>query len=474
MTSINTNLASLTAQRNSNKTQNQLQTAIARLSSGLRINSAADDAAGLAIADRFTSQVRGLNQAARNANDGISLAQTAEGALASIGDNLQRIRELSVQSANATNSASDRASMQLEVSQLTAEIDRVATQTNFNGTNLLDGTFTAKAFQVGANVGQTITVSQIANARTSSLGVYQGFSLTNQSIGTASNTAAALTVAVGGGAAIALGTVAVDGKAIAAAINSGNVAGLSATANATTVAAGTSTANSSASGNATFTVNGVAITIAGVTGAGGLSQNRANAVAAINAQSAATGVTATDTGSGVSLNAADGRNIVTSYAAGTFTAGTVADFGLGAAGTAGSTVNINYSAPTGTTGSVVFAQTAGLNSTTAIAATGTALNAIDISSVAGANAAIASVDAALATVDSGRAALGAIQNRFSSTVDNLQATSDNLSASRSRIQDADFAQETANLSRAQVLQQAGTAMVAQANQLPQQVLQLLR
>ena len=194
MTTINTNLASLTAQRNSNRTQNELQTAIARLSSGLRINSAADDAAGLAIADRFTSQINGLNQAARNANDGISLAQTAEGALASISDNLQRIRELSVQSANATNSASDRASLQLEVSQLTAEIDRVATQTNFNGTSLLDGSFTAKAFQVGANVGQTITVSSITNARTSALGVYQGFSLTNQSIGTASSGTQALTV----------------------------------------------------------------------------------------------------------------------------------------------------------------------------------------------------------------------------------------------------------------------------------------
>src|SRR6476659_9653361 len=135
---INTNLASLNAQRNQSRTQNDLSTAIARLSSGLRINSAKDDAAGLAISDRFTAQIRGINQAARNANDGISLAQTAEGALASVTDNLQRIRELSVQSANATNSASDRASLQLEVSQLTAEIDRVATQTQFNGLNLLD------------------------------------------------------------------------------------------------------------------------------------------------------------------------------------------------------------------------------------------------------------------------------------------------------------------------------------------------
>ena len=471
---INTNLASLTAQRNSSKTQNDLQTAISRLSSGLRINSAKDDAAGLAIADRFTSQIRGLNQAARNANDGISLAQTAEGSLASVGDNLQRIRELSVQAANATNSASDRASLQLEVAQLVSEIDRVATQTAFNGTNLLDGSFTSKAFQVGANVGQTITVSSIASARTSALGVYQGFSLTNQSIGTASYTAAALTVTVGSGSAVSLGTVAVDAKAIAAAINGGNVGGLTATANATSVAAGTSAAGSSASGAAVFTINGVAITMAGVTGAAGLTGNRAAAVAAINAQSAATGVTASDTGSGVSLAAADGRNVVTSYAAGGFTGSTVADFGLGAAATTGSTINVTYVAPTGTTGSVAFAQTAGLNSSTAIAATGTAMNAVDISTVAGANAALAAVDAALTTVNSSRASLGAIQNRFQSTIENLQTTGENLTASRSRIQDADFAQETANLSRAQVLQQAGTAMVAQANQLPQQVLQLLR
>ena len=470
---INTNLASLTAQRNSSKTQNDLQTAISRLSSGLRINSAKDDAAGLAIADRFTSQIRGLNQAARNANDGISLAQTAEGSLASVGDNLQRIRELSVQAANATNSASDRASLQLEVAQLVSEIDRVATQTAFNGTNLLDGSFTAKAFQVGANVGQTITVASIASARTSALGVYQGFTLTNQSIGTA-GAAAALTVTVGSGSAVALGSVARDAKAISAAINNGNVAGLTATANATAVAAGTSTANSSASGTAVYTINGVAINLAGVTGAGGLTGNRAAAVAAINAQSAATGVTATDTGAGVSLAAADGRNITTSYALTGFTGSTVADFGLGADATTGGTVNVTYVAPTGTSGNVVFAQTGGFASSTAIAATGTAMNAVDISTVAGANAALAAVDAALTTVNSSRASLGAIQNRFQSTIENLQTTGENLTASRSRIQDADFAQETANLSRAQVLQQAGTAMVAQANQLPQQVLQLLR
>jgi len=473
---INTNLNSLTAQRNSSNTQNDLSTAIARLSSGLRINSAKDDAAGLAISERFSAQINGLNQAARNANDGISLAQTAEGGLSSVGANLQRMRQLAVQSANATNSASDRAALQQEVTQLAAEIDRVATQTQFNGLNLLDGSFAAQQFQVGANAGQTITVASIASARGSALGQYQGFSLTNQSIGTASNTAAALTVTVGGGPAVSLGSVAVDAKAQAAAINSGNVAGLTATANATTIAAAAQTNAATASGTATITVNGVAINVAGVNGAGAQSTNRAAVVSALNAQSAATGVTSSDTGSGVSLSAADGRNITATYAAGTFTGSSLTDFGIGAtsATTYGGTLNISYSAPSGVSGSVVFAQTAGLNSTTAIAATGTAVSAIDISTVTNANSALSAIDAALASVNSSRANLGAIQNRFSSTINNLSTTSNNLAASRSRIQDADFAAETANLSRAQVLQQAGTAMVAQANQQPQQVLTLLR
>jgi len=471
---INTNISSLTAQRNSSRTQNELSTAIQRLSSGLRINSAKDDAAGLAIADRMTAQIRGLNQAARNANDGISLSQVAEGALGSVTGNLQRMRELAVQSANATNSASDRVALQQEVAQLATEIDRVATQTQFNGLSLLDGSFTAQQFQVGANAGQTITVSSIASARATALGVYQGFNLTSQSIGTASNTAQALTVNVGGSGAVALGSVAVDAKAQAAAINNGNVTGLLATANATNVAAGTSTAAASAAGSATYTVNGIAISIAGVNGAAALSSNRANAVAAINAQSAATGVAATDTGAGISLAAADGRNIALAYAAGTFTGSAAADFGLPATAITGGTLNISYAAPSGISGSVVFAQTGGLASSTAIAATGTAVAAIDIASVTGANAALTAIDAALQTINGSRAALGAVQNRFSSTIENLQSASENLSASRSRIQDADFAMETAALSRAQVLQQAGTAMVAQANQLPNQVLQLLK
>jgi flagellin len=467
--SINTNIASLTAQYNTDASANSLQTSIERLSSGLRINSAADDAAGLAISARMTAQINGLDQAARNANDGISLAQTADGALSSVSDNLQRIRELAVQSANATNSSSDRASLQLEVSQLQSEIDRVATQTQFNGTNLLDGSFTAKAFQVGANAGQTITVASIASARSSALGQYQGYSLTNQSIGAASNTLTATTVTING-VATSLGSIATDAKSITSAINASGLAGFTATANATSVAAGVQALTGTANGTSIITVNGIAINVNNAVG--NAATNRANTVAALNAQSSATGVVATDTGSGVSLAASDGRNITVAFAVGTATAATIADYGLAPAATTGATMNLGYSAPSGTTGNVVFA--GAFANTTAIAATGTAVSGLDISTVAGANAALSSVDAALQTINSSRASLGAIQNRFSSTVQNLQTSSQNASSSRSRIEDADFAAETANLSRAQVLQQAGTAMVAQANQMPQEVLKLIQ
>lgn len=268
---ISTNIASLNAQRNLNSSQNALNTSLERLSSGLRINSAKDDAAGLAISERMTAQIRGLNQAARNANDGISLAQTAEGALKEIGNNLQRMRELAVQSVNATNSSTDRAALDKEITALKAEITRVADTTAFNGAKLLDGSFSSQNFQVGANASETIGFTNIADSDAAALG---------------------------------------------------------------------------ASGN--------------------------------------------------------------------------------------------------------------------------------VSTVSDASALITAVDTALQTVNGTRADLGAIQNRFSSVVTNLQTTSENLSASRSRIQDADFAAETAALTRGQILQQAGVAMLAQANALPNNVLSLLR
>ena len=473
MSIINFNANSLTAQINQSRSQNDLSTAITRLSSGLRINSAKDDAAGLAISERFTSQIRGLNQAARNANDGISLAQTAEGALGSIGSNLQRIRELAVQSANATNSASDRAALQAETAQLVAEIDRVSTQTDFNGTKLLDGSFSAQQFQVGANAGQTIAVSSIASARTSALGQFNGFN--SQSLGAITNGAAsALSVTLNGpGTVVALGTVATDASAIASALNASGIQGLTATAAATSVAAGVGALTGGATaGSLSFVLNGTTI---GLTQSNNLPNNLASTVAAINAQSANTGVIATNTGAGVSLAAADGRNIsVSAITPGTGT-GALTDFGLAAAATTTSTVSATYQASSGTSvTSVTFAGAGVASVTKTVAATGTAMSAVDISTVAGANAAMIAADAALATVNASRASLGAIQNRFTSTISTLQTTALNESAARSRIQDADFAAETASLSRAQVLQQAGTAMIAQANQLPQQVLSLLR
>ncbi|AWH53451.1 flagellin [Stenotrophomonas sp. ESTM1D_MKCIP4_1] len=463
---INTNIMSLNAQRNLNTSGASLATSIQRLSSGLRINSAKDDAAGLAISERFTTQIRGLDVAARNANDGISLAQTAEGAMTEIGNNLQRIRELAVQSANATNSDTDRQALQAEVSQLVAEIDRVATQTDFNGTKLLDGSFSSQIFQIGANAGQTISIDSIANARASALGQYQGVNEKSMAMAAASDTASAKAITIGG-TVYNLGTVADDAKAIAAALTSQNIAGFQATANAAR-AVGTSAAIAGTAGDVdVMTINGTQINL---TNTGNAASNRANAIAQINAQSAKTGVRAEDNGSGIAL-VSDGRNITTE-----FTGAGVGDYGLPADGTVGGTLNINYVAPDNVQGTIEF--TTGFDDIDwdplAIASTGTSVAAFDISKVDGAEAVLRSVDAALQTINSSRADLGAVQNRFTSTIANLQTTSENLSASRSRIRDADYAKETAELTRTQILQQAGTAMLAQANTSTQSVLSLLQ
>ena len=259
MQTINTNIASLTAQYNTDKTQNDLSTAIQRLSSGLRINSAKDDAAGLAISDRMTAQINGLNQAARNANDGISLAQVADGALSSVSDNLQRMRELAVQSANATNSSSDRAALQQEVGQLAAEIDRVSTQTQFNGINLLDGSFTAQQFQVGANSGQTITVSSIASARASALGQSYGVSAAGATLTSATGITGAGQFTINGTDIYQGTAITGSAKDIAAAINSKAISGVTATALATSAVGSTTATGGASAGAATLTINGIAI-----------------------------------------------------------------------------------------------------------------------------------------------------------------------------------------------------------------------
>ncbi len=380
---INSNVLSLNAQRNLTNSQSLLATSLQRLSSGLRINSAKDDAAGLAISNRFTAQIRGLNQAVRNANDGISLAQTAEGALVEVGNNLQRIRELAVQSANATNSASDRASLQAEVDQLLSEIDRVANQTAFNGVKVIDGSFSSAVFQVGANANETITVAVSIDANVAALG---------GDVTTSTGASGAVTATITDLTAQAAGSITINGTDIGA-----------------------------------------------LTAVGTVNQRVSQVVNAINDVSVTTGVNA-------SFNTATGQIELVSAAA--FTVGGTDD-GTG-------------------TG---FDGAGGVTSTDS---TVTGLTTLSVASFAGATLAIQQIDAALTDVNTARGTFGAVQNRFESVIASLSTTAENLTASRSRIRDADFAQETAELSRAQILQQAGIAILAQANAQPQSVLGLLR
>jgi flagellin len=496
---INTNVASLNAQRNLNGSQGMLNVALQRLSSGLRINSAKDDAAGLAITERMTAQIRGLNQAVRNANDGISLAQTAEGALAESSNALQRIRELALQSANATNSASDRAALQAEVNQLKQEIDRIANTTEFNGLKLLDGSFTSQSFQVGANANQTISVT-VAGATTSHLGNHyvnavnatadQGTSSTTNPAATlpSANTIAAQTLTISGTLGSATVAVSAGDSAYtiannvnakegstgvtARAYNSAQLSGLSAAGTVTiTLGSGGSTATISAAVTTTD-LSALANEINKVTGT--------------------TGISASVSGGTLTLTQAEGKDIQIANFSHSTSGATITLSAVNAAGTAvdpetltdgaaDSAVVAGYvefdSANSFSVSSSIAASAGSILNVAANTAVGSSkslVSAIDISTVSGANSAIAVIDAALKTVSGIRADLGAMQNRFSAVIANLQATSENLAAARSRIQDADFAAETASLTRAQVLQQAGVAMLAQANALPQNVLTLLR
>jgi len=471
---VNTNIASLTAQRNLTSSQNDLSTSLERLSSGLRINSAKDDAAGLAISERFTAQIKGLNQGVRNANDGISLAQTAEGALKEVTSNLQRIRELAVQSANATNSSSDRAALKAESDQLVAEIDRVATNTKFNGISLLNGSFTSQAFQVGADAGETVSITSIGSALSSAMGTYnQATDAVLTDAGTASTgsnisingTSIIASVDDGSGAASATSSA----KALVAAINASGVSGVSAAADATVLNGAAAVNTGTATETMDLTINGVAI--AQVIGTGVGATDAATLVTNINLQSAATGVTAEfSTANGVVMTAADGRNIDTTVT----TTGLVAEYGMAATTEATGSIVVTSTA----TGGIDYNGTEAILGSTAadtvLSATGTAVSKIDISTAGGASTAITSIDAAIATISGSRSDLGSYQSRFESVVANAQTAAENLSASRSRIMDADFAQETAQLTKSQILQQSGIAMLAQANSIPQNVLALLQ
>ncbi len=399
---LNTNLDSLVAQNSLSSSGTQLSNALGQLSSGLRINTSADDAAGFAIAQGMTSQINGLNQAAQNANDGVSLTQTATGALGEVTTDLQTMRDLAVESLNASNSATDRADLNSQFQQLIADINSVASNTQFNGVNLLDGSFQGATFQIGANAGQTITVSSVASAKAGNLG------------------------------------------ALYAAANSGTAGAYS---NANFASGDTVTlqvALTPAGGSATnYTTNAVTLT-------GNAATDLASIAAAVNQAVASTGVIATVNGTtGISLS------------------GTAAQAGAGIAVTVASS-----------TGTIATDATAlkdiGVDSASTVATTGaTFVGAADVTTVDKSNQALVQIDAALQQLAQSTAQLGAYQNRFDGLINGLHTTATNLSAAKSAIVDTDYAQATSNLSKAQILQQASTAMVAQANTIPQNILTLL-
>jgi flagellin len=487
--SVNTNISSLNAQNNLAKSQSKLSTAIERLSSGMRINSAKDDAAGLAISTRFTTQINGLNQAVSNANDGISLAQTTESALNEVTNNMQRIRTLAVQSANATNSDSDRAALDAEVQQRLSEITRISQQTTFNGRHVLDGTFGSAAFQIGANVGETISVNlsqgagakQVGQMATSASGDVSSLFLSGASSATAS--VATATGIAGFDYSAATGTptsFTVDGTAVdmttAYADQNTMIADVQSQLDAGTGGAGVYTVAASGTDGFTITTaatgSASAMTIGG-TDAAFITGNVAGADAVAG--------TASD------LTLASGDLTIN----GTDLAGTYKDAqslvdAINSKGIAGVSayydstskeVHLNSQDALTVDGTKAGAGAGNLAFTgagaTAIAVSGD-LAGSNVKSVSGANDTISRIDAALGTISSMRSDLGAVQNRFDSTIANLQTISQNLSSSRSQIQDADFAAETANMSSANILQQAGVSVLAQANATTQSVLKLLQ
>ena len=593
MSVINTNISSMQAQNSVRTSGLNLSTAMERLSSGVRINSAKDDAAGLAISTRMTASIRGISAAIRNANDGISLTQTAEGSLGQISDNLQRIRELAVQSANTGNNASDRAAMNNEAKQLVAEIDRVASNTTYNGIALLDGSFQSQNLQVGAGNGTNdrIVVS-IGSAKSNSLGVgatsayettlygaevgtaaledgalaingytvgasvadgvsYSGDDSSAISVAaainaisgssgvyaTASSTNTTITLAgtanTGFGTAIAAGDVKINGFSIGAvaittsatlrgddmvtainaitgdtgvtAVNNAGVVALTSTSGKLVVEAGTTgiTANTGlgttiASGDTLTTYGGTAVTaettvlvagdvlingvdIGAIAAAGSAAERGGQVAAAINAVSSQTGVTAGfDTTDGkVFLTAADGRNITVTTSANAANTATGLDTAASTTDTTRSVITLTSASEDGITisdigGAADTASGLTVGFTEATETAGAGVSSLDLTTATGAQAALTTLDSAINTITDSRAAMGAYQNRLTASIANLETTSMNLSASRSRILDTDYAKETTNLAKSQIIQQAATAMLAQANQSGQSVLALLK
>jgi flagellin len=479
---LNTNIDSLTAQNNLTGSQALLSQSLTRLSSGLRINSAADDAAGLAISQQFTTQVNGTNQAINNANDAVSEAQTAGGALTTIVNNLQSIRTLAVEAANGSNSASDRQALDAQVQQQISEVTQIAAQTQFNGASVLNGSSGTSTYQVGANVGNTISINLAQGVQANQVGQVA----TSTQTVTSAALAGTLTIAVGTAASVTIGASAnyattspgqasSSAYAKAAAINAGDISGLTASAT-TSVTDGTTTAvvaGTGAAGTYALSINGTSIYSGANNVAAGSTLTAATIAKQINLYSTQDGnVTASvGTTGNITLTAADGSNIAVTQS------DTAATGGLSTIGTTAGVTNygsVTLSSDSNITIGGGSADIAAIGQTAGNISLGTStLSQQNVLTVSGANATIAAVDSALATVSAFQSQLGAIQNRFRAAVSNLTSTSQNLTQSRSTIQDANFAQETANLTQAQVLEQAGISVLSQANQEPQLILKLL-
>ncbi len=510
MSVINTNVSSLKSQNSLQLNESKLSRAMERLSTGVRINSARDDAAGLAITTRMTSEIRGLTQAVRNANDGISVAQTAEGALGEITNILQRLREIAVQSANSTNNGVDRSFLNTEAQQLIDETQRIGGQTSFNGIKLLDGTFTSKDFQVGAGKGETITFNSIADSKASALGSnILVMNSTSTTVGTGSLKAGTATGTVPGNGVVANTTMTLStasggktgaittvadssAKAIAAAINDA-AAPIGVTAVATNAA---TIKNIDTAGVVTFKLTGSSATASAISAVVTTTSDLTSLAAAINGVSADTGITATfadpSVKSAIQLTSKDGSNIsidtfVVTVGGTASTTATVkmgdGPAALGGGGAADLTLTSGAATDTGVKtgivtltsakGAITMANTVASQSASSASSFNSILS-VDLSTQTGSQDALTVIDNALTQVNNTRANLGGLMNRFEAAISNQNTAVANLSASRSRILDTDYAVETTNLAKAQIIQQAATAMLAQANQSSQSVLALLK
>lgn len=493
---INTNVSSLLSQNALSKNSTSLQNSMERLSTGVRINSAKDDAAGLAITTRMTSEIRGLTAAVRNANDGISVAQTAEGSLGEITNILQRLRELAVQSANSSNNSTDRSFLDTEAQQLISETNRIGSQTNFNGIKLLNGDFTSQNFQVGAKEGEVIAFNSIADSRASALGSHSlstGGAKMGGPLATSVTDAAAainavpvadataafkLQTALGGTSSNILYAVNSGADTIAAAINTAaNPSGITATAR------NSATLNTfSAAGAVAFNLTGGSGAAVAISATITTTSDLTALSAAINGATNTTGITASFANpadkSSLTLNTSDGRNIVID----TFTIGGVATntakvntVSIGGATTTDSNVVTGTVDLVSSKGQITTVNgPAGVMAGASVVSTFNSVASVSLVSQAGSSSALSVIDQALTQVNNTRSALGGLMNRFAATVSNQGTTIANLSASRSRILDTDYAVETTNLAKAQIIQQAATAMLAQANQSSQSVLALLK